>query len=182
MVRCVHCTRSKKIQFCAFEFYTFFQIFINFKKSTLWHFNSFFCIFGPDKATRQGLSIAIWIVKDEDKFLLSFPHLTLVSPHLWYFTIYVVLSSQNDVGILFFSVYLKSKILHCFHFYFDIIQIKYLYVVSNIGKRRIFNFVIYESFFFLNYAAFKQTTYIIFENYYKASSFWKNAWLLQLRM
>ena len=125
MVRCVLCTRSKKIQFCAFEFYTFFKIFINFKKSTLWHFNSFFCIFGPDKATRQGLSIAIWIVKDEDKFLLSFPHLTLVSPHLWYFTIYVVLNSQNYVGILFFSVYLKSKILHCFHFYFDIIQIKY---------------------------------------------------------
>jgi hypothetical protein len=29
---------EKKIQFCAFELYTFFQIFINFKKSTLWHF------------------------------------------------------------------------------------------------------------------------------------------------
>jgi hypothetical protein len=58
-------------------------------------------------------------------FLLSFHHLTLVRPCLWYFTIYAVLSSQNDVGILFFSAYLKSKILHCFHFYFDIIQIKY---------------------------------------------------------
>jgi hypothetical protein len=135
MVRCVLCTRSKKIQFCAFEFYTFFKIFINFKKSTLWHFNSFFCIFGPDKATRQGLSIAIRIVKDEDTFLVSFPHLTLVSPHLWYFTIYVVLSSQNDVGILFFSVYLKSKILHCFHFYFDI-----KYKLMSLYSRSIFVF------------------------------------------
>jgi hypothetical protein len=32
-----------------------FHFFFNFKKSTLWQFNSFFCIFGPDNATRKGL-------------------------------------------------------------------------------------------------------------------------------
>jgi hypothetical protein len=118
---------SKKI--CAFEFCTFFRFLSIFKKRLYGILTRFFAFLGRikqlDKDFRLRLNCKMRI--NENKFFTLYSPFNLSQSMslVFYDTVYVVLSSQNDVGILFFSIYLKSKILHCFHFYFDIIQIKY---------------------------------------------------------
>jgi hypothetical protein len=72
--------------------------------------------------------------------------------------------------ILFFSVYIKRKILRCFDFYFDIIQIKYTSFLAFAND--VYLILLFMSRY--NHAAFKQTTYIIFE-YLKKKRILKNA-------